>query len=98
MKTALMNVGVVGWQGVRIHVSIYEIKTYLLSGMSTPTIPTKHIGFIKQHDVTFVSDSRPSRNVTIYDINTYECHVGNVWQALHQRSSCVSGLVRFVRT
>jgi hypothetical protein len=97
-KKALMNVDVVVWQGVRILVSLYDIKTYLLSGMSTPTIPTKHIGFIKQHDVTFVSDSRPSRNVTIYDINTYECHIGNMWQALHQRSNCVSGLVRFVRT
>ena len=28
--------------------------------------------------VTFVSESRPSRNVNIYDINTYECHIGNM--------------------
>jgi len=72
MKKALMNVEVVVLQGVRILVSLYEIKTYLLSGMSTPIIPTKHIGFIKQHDVTFVSDScacqagvRPLKNSVI---------------------------------
>jgi hypothetical protein len=32
-----MNVDVVVWQEVRILVSLYVIKTYLLSGMSTPT-------------------------------------------------------------
>ena len=32
-----MIVGVVGRQGVRILVTIYAIKTYPLSGMSTPT-------------------------------------------------------------
>jgi hypothetical protein len=45
--------------------------------------PPKHIYEdlkmrIPRYDVTFVSDSRPSRNVTIYDTNTYECHSGNM--------------------
>ena len=48
-QNPLMNVGVVGRQGVRILVTLYVLKTYPLSGVSTPTIPTKHIGFIKQH-------------------------------------------------
>ena len=38
--------------------------------------------------VTFVSDSRPSRNVNIYDTNTYECHTGNVWQAVRFVRAC----------
>jgi len=32
-----MNVGVVGLQEVRILVSLYKIKTYLLSATQTPT-------------------------------------------------------------
>ena len=36
-KKALMNVGVVGLQEPRIHVTLYTCKTYLLSAMHTPT-------------------------------------------------------------
>ena len=51
MKTALMNVEVVVLQGVRILVSLYEIKTYLLSGVSTPTRPLLP-AFLKPHTLT----------------------------------------------
>ena len=88
------------------HQRSVQLCLYGLGGLSVLSgqgSPPKHIYEdlkmrIPRYDVTFVSDSRPSRNVTIYDINTYECHSGNMWQALHQRSNCISGFVRFVRT
>jgi len=46
---ALMNFGVFVLQKARIYITLYMNKAYPFAPIPTPKIPTKHIGFIKQH-------------------------------------------------